>query len=84
MSGRQAPLAPESEVPEVCEVWCGRAEAPDGCICLGRLRSALGELDRLAAQSEEAATRLAEVRERLRRVLGGRFDPRSDWPVRRG
>jgi hypothetical protein len=68
----------------VCETWCGRAEAPGGCLCLGRLRQALNELEALAAANPEAAAQLAATRERLRSVLSGHFDPRLDWPGRRG
>lgn len=74
---------PEAAIPEVCETWCGRGEEADGCQCIGKLRKALAELDRQQASGLEATARTEALRERLRHLLAGRFDPRAGWPGRR-
>jgi hypothetical protein len=76
-------VAAASDIAEVCEVWCGRAEAPDGCLCLGKLRRVLAELEARQPATPQAAAEVRALAERLRQVLSGHFDPRSEWPGRR-
>ena len=63
----------------ICEQWCGRPEASDGCICLGKLRAILAEIERAPPSTPEEAARISTAVVQLRRILSGKFDPRTDW-----